>query len=121
MHEFSLVRALLSQVQELVADQPAGAVLEIHLECGPWSGIEPALVYSAFDQLRRDSPLGHAQLLVKSVPLAAACQDCGEVFEPPVFCFRCPACDSTATQVIRGEGVILDRIVMADTSEGSLA
>ncbi len=120
MHEFSLVRALLVQVEEILAGQGGGVVHEIHLECGPLSGVEPSLLISAFEQLRPPGPLGYSSLVIEPVRLKAACRACGEAFEPRQFIFRCPNCGSDDTEVIGGDSVILNNIVITEPSVGAI-
>ncbi len=69
MHERSLVRSLLKQVQQLCTEHAASEVAEIEVEIGPLSGVEPLLVREAFDMLSKDSVGGAAQLMIREIPL----------------------------------------------------
>ena len=68
MHEFSLVRSLLEQVDRLVIEQGGRAAVEVRVEIGPLSGVEPLLVKAAFTQLN-----GDATLIIDEVPLTTRC------------------------------------------------
>lgn len=120
MHEYALVRSLLAQVEKLVTEQGGGAVDEIRLECGPLSGVEPALMLSAFDLLPKPYSLRQSTLVVESIPLEVRCRECGVVFQTELCRLRCPACDSGNTDVIRGEGIVLDRVVLFEPWEVTL-
>jgi hydrogenase nickel incorporation protein HypA/HybF len=110
VHEMSLARSLAKQVQELLADRGAGTVTGIRLRCGTLSGVEPALLASAFDVLRREVGLDGARLHIEEVPLEARCESCQTVFRPEGFRFRCPECGSGDTTVVQGEALILESI-----------
>ena len=51
MHERSLVRSLLAQVQALAAEHPADRVAAIRVRIGEFSGVEPELLQSAYEEL----------------------------------------------------------------------
>ena len=114
MHEMSLIRSLLTQVRELVHEHGAGIVRNVRVQVGPLSGVEPLLMASAWTGLRGTVALGEATLDVEQVPLEAACRTCDNVFQPVRFCFSCPKCGGTETEVVRGDGVVLHSIVLDD-------
>ena len=98
MHEVSLVRSLLEQVDRIVTLQGGRAAVEVRVEIGPLSGVEPLLVKEAFAQLA-----GDATLIIDEVPLSARCQSCHTEFEVESFRFVCPQCGSRETSVVRGD------------------
>lgn len=120
MHEVSLVRSLLAQVGRIVASQGGGAVRMIRLQCGPLSGVEPALVSSAFELLRVESDFADASLSIDEVPLEALCHQCRAVFMPERFRFACPRCGSQDTDVIQGDAMILESIELEPLAEREL-
>lgn len=98
MHEVSLVRSLLEQVDRIVTSQGGRAAVEVRVEIGPLSGVEPLLVKEAFVQLA-----GNGTLIIDEVPLTARCDSCHTEFEVESFRFVCPRCDSRETCVVRGD------------------
>jgi hydrogenase nickel incorporation protein HypA/HybF len=112
VHEHSLVRSLLSQVEQLAADHGATAVEEIVVAVGALAGVEPLLLASAFEQLASDKWFHHTKLSVEREPLALVCEDCGATFEPDGFAFACRSCSSKETRVLRGEGVVLRNVAL---------
>ncbi len=98
MHEFSLVRSLLEQVERIVTEQGGRAAVEVRVEIGPLSGVEPLLVKEAFSQLSVD-----ATLIIDEVPLMARCHSCAREFELKDFRFACPHCNSRETSIVRGD------------------
>jgi hydrogenase nickel incorporation protein HypA/HybF len=110
MHELSLVRSLVTQVEQLVADHGGGIVREIRLQCGSLSGVEPALMKSAFELLKHKTALGDATLVIEEIALAARCGKCQTMFHSERFHFVCPQCGSIDTEVVQGESVVLESI-----------
>ena len=96
-----------------------GTVRSIRVQLGPLSGVEPLLLASAWERVRCDATLGEATLEVEEVPLEARCRTCHNEFQPVRFCFRCPRCGGTETDVVRGENVVLRSIVLDDAEEGT--
>lgn len=113
MHELGIVRRLLSQVRELQAANGGGAVREICVQLGPLSGVEAELMQSAFQQLRVPAALSEATLTITSVALEACCRACDLHFQPPLFRFRCPLCGGDDTEILQGDGVILESVALA--------
>lgn len=115
MHERSLVRALLRQVEALAAEHPASRVLGIRVRVGEFSGVQPELLQSAYDELVEYSILHGAELAVEQVPLEAICQQCGERFRINDFGFKCTACGSVRLTICGGEELLFESVSMEET------
>lgn len=102
MHEFSLVRSLIRQVESILADE-GGRATEIEVSMGKLSGVEPMLVQSAFAQLAPASQLGEANLRIVETELMAVCRQCHREFEVQSFRFQCPECAGRTVDVTRGD------------------
>jgi hydrogenase nickel incorporation protein HypA/HybF len=112
MHERSLVKALLSQVEGLQRQECADCVVGITVSVGDFSGVELDLFQSAFDDLVDSTSARGSRLHVERVPLEAECDNCGLVFAVERFRFQCPGCDCHQVTVVRGEGLVLESVVM---------
>jgi hydrogenase nickel incorporation protein HypA/HybF len=112
MHEYSLARSLLNQVDALRRGQPGGRVLAVKVRVGEFSGVEPELLASAFENLSVETELGGARLEMERVPLAIRCETCGSDGEVRRFRFVCPLCGSRSVRVIAGEELFLDSVTM---------
>jgi len=115
MHERSLVRALLRQVENMAAAYPAVRVLSIQVRIGEFSGVEPDLLASAYDDLIGDTPLRGAALKLERVPLQAVCRQCGRPFHIERFHFQCERCGSPDLTLSGGEEMLLDSVTMEET------
>ena len=103
MHEESLMRSLLRQVDELARHHNAVAVEEIEVEIGPLSGVEPLLIKEAFQRLKETISWPGLQLCVQQVALEVLCNDCDRESQLLDFRFVCVHCGSTSLQIIRGD------------------
>ncbi|MCA9141374.1 MAG: hydrogenase maturation nickel metallochaperone HypA [Planctomycetaceae bacterium] len=112
MHEYSLARALLRQVEEMVRREGATGATAIRVTIGEFSGVEPDLLQVAFADISQDSMLVKGELLIEKVALEARCEDCSHEFAIERFRFVCPRCDCGNVHVVRGEEMMLERVVL---------
>jgi hydrogenase nickel incorporation protein HypA/HybF len=107
MHEGSLVKSLLRQVQDLAAAQGGGAVGEIRIEVGLLAGVEPLLLQEAFRRERAGTVAGDAALFIDAVGLTCHCRGCQLNYTTDVLQFVCPACGARHVDVVAGDCVVL--------------
>lgn len=121
MHEYSLVRKLLEQVQDIAHQHAATEVTEIVMALGPLSGVEPVLLRSAFQRLATSELLQRAQLTIENVALVVQCDSCGRESKLSNFVFACQYCGSGTTRVVSGEDVMLRHVMLRvpDVEEAS--
>ena len=105
MHERSIVKLIIDQVQEEIANRSLGRLLEIQLEIGEFSGVEPRLVESAFAEMASEVWEDSVQLAVRVTPLVAVCQACDCEFRIQNFRFECPECAAKDVRVVSGEEI----------------
>lgn len=115
MHETSLVRSLLHQVERIATDHGGQAVTRIEVEIGPLSGVEPLLVRQAFDRLVGHSCWPAAELAIEEVPLEGCCENCNSEFAIEGFEFRCAVCASTSIRITRGDEFRLLNVTIETT------
>ena len=119
MHEESLVKGLLQQVEQIQAENGSGQVLEIQVEVGPLSGVEPLLFSLAFDRLIPGTIAEGARLNLVEVPLHAHCPACDLELEVIAFNFHCPHCQGNL-RVQRGDGLFLTGLTLSDPTESEI-
>lgn len=103
MHEESLIRSLLHQVEELAQHHQATTVEDIEVEIGPLSGVEPLLVQEAFERLRMAFRWPDCSLLITKVGLTVFCNQCSKESELLDFHFVCCHCGATSLRILRGD------------------
>jgi hydrogenase nickel incorporation protein HypA/HybF len=114
MHERSLVRALLRQVETLAAQHRSSRVIGIRVRIGEFSGVEPELLESAYDDLVEQTSLRGAELAIDRVPLEAICQQCGKRFQIADYRFECAGCGSVQLTISGGEELLLESVTMEE-------
>ena len=117
MHEFSLIREVLSQVSELAGEHGGQPVERIVLRLGALSGFDATLVHSAFEMLQEDSPWASTDLVIQEIPFEIECRACQMRHRPIDVDFRCPKCGVHDTKAVSGEEVLLDSIELAPVTE----
>jgi hydrogenase nickel incorporation protein HypA/HybF len=112
MHEFSLAKTLIGQVDRLRQEHAGARVISVCVEVGELSGVELELLQSAFGVLTAESPLRGTNLELQAVPLVAHCDACGHEFQVRRFTFRCSKCDDTRLTLLRGEHLVLREVTL---------
>ena len=103
MHERSLVKGMIEQVLEEGRIRGLGQIHEIRIEIGEFSGVEPLLLKSAFDEMAVEYWPTPVQLRIDVIPLTANCQTCHENFRVTDFRFVCPKCGGGDVAITAGE------------------
>ena len=113
MHEYSIVQALISQVESEARRLGAKTVDRVELKIGELSGVEIDLLRSAFDTFRDRSICAAAELAIEVVPARWSCPTCRDLFEAGAR-LRCPQCRRPA-RLESGDEIVLQRIEMEAT------
>ena len=116
MHEFSLVKALLEQVQGIRQARGMDRVVSIDVSVGEMAGVETELFREAYDLLVPAIDSWKAKLTVTELPLEARCRVCGGTFRVARLRFICPACGAADVAVVQGDAVILQRVTFETAS-----
>jgi hydrogenase nickel incorporation protein HypA/HybF len=103
VHELSVCQALLAQVTEIATDRGASVVQRITVEVGPLSGVEPALLASAFEIVRAGSCAAEATLSIQTMAVTIICMSCGAESQALPNRLLCAACGAYRTRVVGGD------------------
>ena len=144
MHEYSLVEAMLDQVDAIRIAQRANRVCSIRVGIGEFAGVEPDLFVEAFDVLRypietkgpmeTKGPIEtkgateakgasekfawvQTDLQMHVIPLEARCDQCHRVFHVEDFKFQCSTCASPDLAILQGEDLILESVTLEGIQE----
>lgn len=120
MHEASLVKSLLKQLSELVAQHGGGRVRGIQVEVGILAGIEPVLFSEAFQHERIGTLAAEADLVINSVGLTCHCQACQLDFMTEELQFTCPSCGDNQIEISGGDAVILHSFTLTPAVEAEV-
>jgi hydrogenase nickel incorporation protein HypA/HybF len=110
VHELSVCQALLTQVAEIAAGRGARVVERITIEVGPLSGVEPALLASAFAIVRAGGCAAEAALSIESTTVTISCVSCGAQSNPKPNRLVCAVCGGFRTRIVAGDELRLRRV-----------
>ena len=112
MHEYSVVQALLEQIEGIAEKNEATKVTSILTKIGVMSGIEPHLLEVAFNTFKEKTICDGATFIMNIQPIVIECKDCGEVSELEKIHYCCQKCESINVQVTDGEDMFLMSLEM---------
>jgi hydrogenase nickel incorporation protein HypA/HybF len=110
MHELSVCQALIDQVVELAREHRANRVERIVLSVGPLSGVEPALLMTAYPIAAAGTVAEDAALELIQSAVRVRCRSCGDEAEVPANRLSCPACGDYRTELVSGDELLLIRV-----------
>ena len=112
MHEYSVVQALLEQIEDIAEQNSAQRVSKIVVKIGVMSGIEAHLLEIAFNTFKEKTICDGAEFVMNIQPLTITCNDCNEVSELEQIHYCCQKCQSTNVEVTDGEDMFLMSLEM---------
>jgi hydrogenase nickel incorporation protein HypA/HybF len=113
MHELAVCQELLHQVEMVVAENGATAADHIAISVGPLSGVEPALLASAFTIAREGTAASNAELEIETASIMVECRQCGRSSTAQSNRLICGDCGDWRVRVTRGEELMLLRVGLA--------
>ena len=110
MHEWSIVRSLLDEVERCARSRGARAVHRLHLRVGALSGVDAQLLETAYATFRAGTLCAGARLEIEPVAARWACPLCRAELVPGsgLCCGRCGA----PGRLESGDEIVLARIEM---------
>lgn len=112
MHEYSVVQALLEQIEGVAKENDATKVTKIVTKIGIMSGIEGHLLELAFNTFKEKTICDGAEFVMNLQPLVIECLDCGQTSELEKIHYCCQKCESTNVKVVDGEDMFLMSLEM---------
>jgi hydrogenase nickel insertion protein HypA len=112
MHEYSVVQALLEQIEEIAEQNEASQVTKIIVKIGVMSGIEAHLLEIAFNTFKEKTICDKADFVMNIQQLKIRCNSCQKENELEKVHYCCPECNSTDLEVIDGEDMFLMSLEM---------
>jgi hydrogenase nickel incorporation protein HypA/HybF len=110
MHEYSIVQALIDQVEAVAAQNGGGAVHHIYVKLGDLAGVDPTLLQTAYDTFRAGTICERAPLSIERVLARWQCPRCGFSLSRGAS-LRCSSCGTPARLAV-GDEILLQRIEM---------
>jgi hydrogenase nickel incorporation protein HypA/HybF len=117
MHELSVCQALVDQVLALARQHQAARVDRILLRLGPLSGIEAALLESAYPLAAAGTVAEGAEIEIEPSPVRVRCRTCGQEGEAQPNRLVCAACGDYHTELVSGDELLLARVELSGEVE----
>lgn len=104
MHEYSIVSSLIQMCESHAKQYNATSVAKVCIAIGERSGVDSALIKSAFEIFRLESPLcKNAKIDIEYQPVVLHCQSCGHDFNGENLTYStCPFCQSQQVVITQG-------------------
>ena len=112
MHEYSVVQALLEQIERVAEENGAERVTKVVIKIGVMSGVEPHLLGIAFETFRQKTVCDGAEFVMNIQPITIVCRNCGARSELDAVHYCCPECESVEVDVVDGEEMFLMSLEM---------
>lgn len=110
MHEMSIAQSILEIVLEEAKAHGAEQVASVKLRIGQMTGVVPDSLSFCWGLLTEGGPAEESVLEIETVPLKAACRDCGAEFSVEKAVFKCPECESGEIEITQGRDLTLQSI-----------
>ncbi len=112
MHEYSVVQALLEQIENVAKQNHASKVTKIIVKIGVMSGVEAHLLEVAFNTFKEKTICDGAEFIMNIQPIKIRCNDCTTESELEKIHYCCPKCKSIDIKIIDGEDMFLMSLEM---------
>lgn len=110
MHELSICRGLLAQVERAAEANGAHHVSRVTVRIGALSGVEPELLRRAFEVARQGGHARAAVLDIIEVPVSVRCEACGAMGVVTSGNLACPGCGNWRVELVAGDELLLESI-----------
>ena len=112
MHELSigqsLVEAVLAELAKLGPER--ARLLRVRVAIGRLRQVVPESLEQAYAVLAKDTAAEGSSLEIRSVPITARCEACGQQGEMPADSFLCPSCGSARAEILGGRELYLEHL-----------
>jgi hydrogenase nickel incorporation protein HypA/HybF len=117
MHERSLARDVAQQVSYLLHQHAGARLTALRLQVGEFAGVDVALLGQSLSEILTQQGWEDVELTLCQVALAARCRGCHVEFEVARFRFECPLCENRDVEIVRGESLVLESMILESTDE----
>ena len=103
MHEISLVRTILSNLEAEFTPEDLACLKSIKLKVGLLSNVEPILMQNAFDAVTSaEGRFVGVELNIELVPIIIHCKNCSSASHIQHYKFICANCGKPCNNLISG-------------------
>lgn len=117
MHELSICQALIDQVARVAEEQRARRVVSVTVRIGPLSGVEPALLESAYPLASAGTNAADSRLIIERAEVRVRCLECGAESRASSSSLLCGECGGWRVRVLTGQELLLARVELERDDE----
>ncbi len=111
MHEVSIIQSILRTLEKEFQPEQIRRIVQIDLEVGVFSNVEPVLLENAFEAVKSvTGKMTDARLHIDVKPIKIYCDACRETSLIDNYTFVCHACRKPCTNVIQGTELLIKRV-----------
>ena len=107
MHEYSIVQSLIESCEEHAKTNNASKVTKVVVKIGVMSGVEPALLKTAFDTFKEKTICEEAEFVINIQKVLVKCRECMQENLLAKLEYRCPSCNGSDLEILDGEDMYL--------------
>ena len=115
MHELSICKQIMLQVNNIALENKASTVESITLKIGPLSGIEASLLKQAFPFVAVQTIAENAELIIEEQPVVILCNQCNSKTNTTPNNLICRQCGDYDTRLISGDEMLLESVELTRT------
>lgn len=110
MHEMALMAGVFDIIRQHTAAIPDKKVTCVTLVVGEMTNAVPEALEAAFEVLSQGTNTEGARLEIRSIPLTAACSECGWEGKTEKFNFICPECSALGLEIKSGRELYVESL-----------
>jgi hydrogenase nickel incorporation protein HypA/HybF len=116
MHEISICQGILKTIEAEMEPKDLPNVREIHLKVGVLSNIDGELLKYVFEFVKADTSFEKAALFVEMIDITATCEKCSQSVKVEKYKFVCPTCGAPLSNITEGNELLINKIIVEETS-----
>lgn len=109
----SLLENLREILEAEAVKQQFARVIQITLEIGKLSCVEPAALKFGFDAVMKGSLAENAELIIAETDGRGLCGNCGQQFDISTFYEPCPSCGKPGARVLQGRDMKIKDLIVS--------
>ncbi len=110
MHELAICQSLLAEVERVVSQNGAALAVEVIIQVGPLSGVEPGLLQRTFQMARIGTSAECAVLTIETGPVVVWCEACDRETTVAANALLCGGCGGWRVRLRVGDELLLTRV-----------
>ena len=110
MHELSMADAIVKTVLDVAEKNQAEEILEVTIEVGKLTMLNPEQLRFLLDILKEDTLLEGAEIIIEEIPVEIKCLSCNytgstnlDDSDHYLMIVKCPDCDERNLEIITGQ------------------